>query len=432
MGSSNFLCRGCDSPNTTSLLDLGRLPLANAFVKDESETEDQFTENLTLVMCDSCRLIQIRDEVPRERLFGSYLWVTGTSETAKAYARWFSARLRQRHQPKPSPFLVEVASNDGFFLEYYREAGFGILGVDPSNLAEEANRRGLPSIRDFFGTTVAERIRQERGPADLIVARNVLGHASQLQDLVAGVKNLLAPAGVFILEVPYAYFLRSELQYDTIFHEHLSYPTIGSVSHLMSRFDMKTVDVTFVPMNGGSMLCDIVHRDSPGQRCDQPLIDFEEIIELNKPAGWKHFSEAVEAQRASFIGLLRELAAQGKRVVGYGAAAKCMTMLNYCGVSKELLPVIGDANPRKEGLLCPGVRIPVVSPQQMMAHHPDYIMIGAWNLKDEIMRFLREKLGYGKRFIVPLPAPQVVDYHPEEGTPVRRAGSTTNRPDTPP
>jgi SAM-dependent methyltransferase len=387
---------------------MGRLPLANAFVASPDSTDDHFTERLTLVMCDACRLIQIQYEVPREQLFSSYLWVTGTSSTTKDHAVWFSKRLSERHRNGGKPFLVEVASNDGFFLEHYRAVGFDILGVDPSNLAAEADARGVPSIRDFFGKSIASRIRVERGPADVMVARNVLGHSSQLQDLVAGFQHLLSPSGVLVLEVPYAYFLRNEVQYDTIFHEHLSYPTVVSIKNLFGRFGMKIVDVSFVQMNGGSLLCEIVHESSPRPRADQQFLDFEAIIELDRVSGWRQFAEAVESQRASFRSLLERLAAEKAKVLAYGAAAKCMTMLNYCGVSTDLISAIGDANPRKQGLLCPGVRIPVISPDEVMARHPDYIMIGAWNFKDEIMRFFRGK-GYSGRFIVPLPAPRVVE-----------------------
>jgi novobiocin biosynthesis protein NovU/D-mycarose 3-C-methyltransferase len=406
--TSPFACRACDATSTSVLLEMGRLPLADAFVASADATDDRFTETLTLVMCDACRLVQIREEVPRDKLFRSYLWVSGTSETARRHAAWLSERLRARHHRQPRPFLVEVASNDGFFLEHYRRVGgFDILGVDPSNLALEADQQGIPSVRDFFGAAAAGRIKVERGPADVIVARNVLGHASALQDLVGGVKQLLAPDGVFVLEVPYAYYMRAEIQYDTIFHEHLSYPTIRSVGTLMRRFGLKITDISFVQMNGGSMLCEIVHETSAIPRNDQAMLDFEESIDLNTPRGWRGFAAAVEAQRDSFVALLERLAAERKRVAAYGAAAKCMTMLNYCGVSTNLISVIGDANPRKQGLLCPGVRIPVVSPAEVMARDPDYVMIGAWNFKDEIMQFFREKLGYRSRFIVPLPMPTV-------------------------
>jgi hypothetical protein len=404
-----FACRACDNTETAILLDLGRLPLANAFVKDVHDDADQFRESLTLVMCQSCRLIQIRDAVDRRQLFNSFLWVTATSETTKNYARWFSARAKERYGQEPGRFLVEIASNDGFFLEHYSAAGFDILGVDPSNLAEEANQRGIPSIRDFFGQVVANRIVAERGPADVIVARNVLGHVSELQDLVAGIRTLLARDGVCLLESPYACFLRNELQYDTIFHEHLSYLTVQSVSNLMARFAMKITDVTFVPMNGGSFLFEIRHQESPVPRNDQAIVDFEAIIGLNEPGGWKDFAQAVQEQRSAFVSLLHRVKNEAKRVVGYGAAAKCMTMLNFCNITPDLLPAIGDANTRKQGLLCPGVRIPVVSPDELLQPTPDYIMIGAWNLQAEIIRFFREKKGYRNKFIVPLPTPRIVD-----------------------
>ena len=399
MNAEKFACRACDGTETTVLLDLGKLPLANAFVKNETDTDDRFTETLTLVMCNRCQLIQIRDEVPREKLYSSFLWVTATSETTKNYARWFSARTRDRYQETVGRFLVEIASNDGYFLEHYRADGFKILGVDPSNLAEEADKRGIPSIRDFFGKAIAECILREHGHANVIVARNVLGHVSELQDLVAGIKLLLGRDGVCLIESPYAYFLRNEIQYDTIFHEHLSYLTVG----------MKLTGITFVPMNGGSFLFEISHEESPRGRGDQTTIDFEDIIGLNKVEGWKDFGEAVAYQRSSMRGLLETLAAEGKHVVGYGAAAKSMTMLNFCGVTRKWLAAMGDANPRKQGLLCPGVRIPVVSPEALMELKPDYILVGAWNFKDEIIRFFREKMSYRNRFIIPLPLPRIVD-----------------------
>ncbi len=405
---SAFECRGCGSRDVAVLLDLGQLPLANAFVRSPEDEDDRFREHLTLVMCNQCVLIQIRDEVPRERLFSTFLWVTGTSQGAAAHAQWLSTRLRERHLREGRAFLVEVASNDGFFLRRYRDAGFDVLGVDPADVTAEATAQGLPTIRDFFGLAVADRIVAERGPADVMVARNVLGHSSELRDLVRGMQRLLAPGGVLLLEMPYAYFLRDEVQYDTIFHEHLSYLTVGSVARLMASVGMKVTDVTFVPMNGGSLLCEVVHEDAPAARGDGSLIDFENFIGLNSPAGWQGFASRVRAQRDAFVAMLGDLKTQGRRVVAYGAAAKCMTMLNYCGITTALVTAIGDANPRKQGLLCPGVRIPVVSPDVLMEMKPDVIVIGAWNFKDEIVKTFRAR-GYGGEFLVPLPMPYLTE-----------------------
>lgn len=404
-----FSCRACAGTSSDLLLDLEALPLANAFVRDDSDAADRFRAPLALVMCRSCRLIQLRDLVPREVLFSSYLWMTGISESARRHATWLAARLRERHHRGGTPLLVEIASNDGFFLQHFREAGFEVLGVDPSNFADEANGRGLPSIRDFFGRRLAEAVRGERGPAQVIVARNVFGHASELADLVDGAAFLLAPGGRLVIEVPYAYFLREELQYDTVFHEHVSYLTVLSLANLLARFGLKLVDLAFVAMNGGSVLCEGVHQTDPAPAADRGLIELEAYVGLNRPEGWGRFAAAVEGQRRAFRQLLADLKAAGRTVAGYGAAAKCMTMLNYCGISPDLMRAIGDANPRKQGLMCPGVRIPVVSPEALMVMRPDYVVIGAWNLKDEIMSHLRERHAYRGRFIVPLPTPVVVE-----------------------
>ncbi len=239
------------------------------------------------------------------------------------------------------------------------------------------------------------------------MARNVLGHTNRPADFIAGVKQLLAPGGHFVLEVPYGLMLRDDIQYDTIFHEHVSYPTVTAVANLLRAEQLKITDVTFVQMNGGSMLCEIVHRDAPEPENVQALLDLESLIGLNTPDGWQRFADAVVEQRRSLLALLDRLRASGARIAGYGAAAKSMTMLNYCGIGREYLLAMGDANVRKQGLLCPGVRVRVVSPDAVMALDPDYILIGAWNFRDEIIRQFRER-GYRKGFIVPLPVPTVI------------------------
>ena len=390
------------------LLDLGSVPLANAFCTSEADTADEFRAPLSLVMCENCRLIQIRDLVPREQLFRTYLWVTGTSNAAADYAAKFANRLRERHLKQRGKFLVEIASNDGFFLSRYRDAGFDILGVDPADVALDADKNGLPSIREFFGRRVAESILGSHGPADVVVARNVLGHSEELQDLLEGVAQLLSSHGCFVVELPYAYFIRNELLYDYIFHEHVSYMTVHSLSKLGERYGLKITDVTFSPLNGGSLVVEFVRGNESSQRGDQALLAFEDYIALNRPEGWALFGEAVQAQRRDFMAILNDLHGQRCTVVGYGASARCMTMLNYCGVTRAHLRAMSDSNPRKQGLLCPGSRIPVLSPDELMALDPAYVMIGAWNFKDEIMETLKKKYSYTGKFIVPLPKPIVV------------------------
>jgi SAM-dependent methyltransferase len=409
MNSPSFHCRCCDGGQAHELLDLGALPLGNAFVAHADATDDDFRPPLTLVMCATCGLIQLAAPIDRALLFTHYLWVTGTSESAVRHAQWLAARLAAGRKTSAPSLLVEIASNDGSFLRHYRAAGFNILGVDPSDVGAKADANGLPTLRAFFGAAVAGDIVARHGQADVIVARNVIGHSSQLRDLMDGVAQLLAPDGRFVIEHPYAYLLRDETQYDTIFHEHVSYPTIRSVAGLVARYGMKIVDVGFVDMNGGSMLVEVMRNDAPAPRADLGLIAFEDFIGLNEPAGWVSFRDKVVAQRASLRALLSQLKAEGRTVVGYGAAAKCMTMLNYCGIDTTLVSAFGDANPLKQGLLCPGVRIPVVSPAELVAMQPDYVLIGAWNLKREIIAQFRAELAYTGKFIVPLPEPIIID-----------------------
>jgi len=387
---------------------MGEVPLANAFVESSLGSADSFRAPLSLVMCDHCRLIQIQKLVDREQLFSDYLWVTGTSRAAARHAPWLASRLASRYLTEANNFLVEIASNDGFFLRHYREAGFRIQGVDPSNIALTANDAGLPSIRGFFGCEIAERIVREQGKPAIVVARNVLGHSSELRDLIGGVEMMLAPGGRLVIEHPYAYLMREEVQYDQIFHEHVSYPTIQSLSNLLEQFNLKIVDVSFVDMNGGSILVEAAHSCDQVPEAGLEMKEFENFIQLNEPQGWERFRSAVFNQRDALVQLLEELRADQALITGYGAAAKCMTMLNFCQIDTRLISAFGDANPKKQGLLCPGVRIPVVSPEELLAMNPDYILLGAWNLKEEIIRQFRDEWGYAGKFISPAPMPVIM------------------------
>lgn len=407
MNNNNFTCRSCNGHDFHIILDMGKLPLANAFAKSVDDDIDSFRAQQTLVMCESCQLIQLQDMVDREELFRNYLWVTGTSQAASDHAQWLSQKLAKQYLNEQNNFLVEIASNDGFFLKHYREAGFDILGVDPSNIAAEADKRGIPTLQTFFGKEVSKKIVDERGQAQIIIARNVLGHSSELRDLIEGAAMLLAQGGRLIIEHPYAYLMRSEVQYDQIFHEHVSYPTVQSLSNLIDQFGLKIIDIDFVDMNGGSMFVEITQKSDPTPAGGLEIMNFENFIQLNEPKGWDDFSNTVTRQKKELVELLQKLKSEGKIVAGYGAAAKSMVMLNYCGIDTNLISIFADANPNKQNLLCPGVRIPVVSPDEMLATNPDYILIGAWNLKKEIIHQLRHEKGFKGKFIVPLPLPSI-------------------------
>ena len=408
MTADRFECRLCGSADQHLVLELGLLPLANDFVASPADTRDLSREPVALVMCSACRLLQLRELVPPTRMFSNYVWTSSSSQAANAHAEKFAAATASRYPTSTHPFLVEVASNDGLLLRKLGGCGYRILGVDPSDLADEASSSGVPTLRAFFAEEVARQIVREHGQADVIVARNVVGHVADLRGFLGGVRELLRPGGAFIVESPYAHGLRNELQYDYVFHEHVCYFTIQTLTAALRRFGLAPQHLGFVPMNGGSFLCHARREDDPAPDASlQPLCELERVFELNEPRGWSWFAAAVSHQRERLRSLLEERRRAGAKVAAYGAAAKTMTMFNFCGLTPDLVGVIADGSPRKQGLLCPGVRIPVVSPERLLELRPDYVLIGAWNFTDEIIGQLRSR-GYEGRFIVPLPVPRVL------------------------
>jgi SAM-dependent methyltransferase len=394
-----FECRLCRASVPEPVVDLGDLPLANAFVDPASgDAPDAPRLPVALVMCAGCRLLQLREPAPRGDLFGEYLWTTGTSSTAVAHSRALAERVAAL---RPASFLVEVASNDGTFLRAFAAAGMQVLGVEPSNLADEATAAGLPTHRTYFDGAAAARIVEERGTASVIVARNVIGHTDDLRGLLEGVDRLLAPDGVLVVESPYAMLLLVQLQYDTIFHEHVSYFTLSTLTAALRTIGLEIVDVDVVGLNGGSFLCTATRGGIPATR---GILALEEELQLNEPAGWSDYGARVERQREELVDAIDAIRADGGNLVGYGAAAKTMTMLNYCGIGPGRVSLFADANPRKQGLLCPGVRIPVAD---VAASRPSHVLVGPWNLQAEIVASVRAA-GFEGDFVVPLPVPRVL------------------------
>ena len=400
--SAAFECRLCGATEPQPVVDLGDLPLANAFANPATgDDPDGPRFPVALVMCGACHLLQLREPAPRSHLFDEYLWTTGTSSTAVAHASALAGRVAAL---RPGSFLVEVASNDGTFLQAFADAGLRVLGVEPSNLADEASAAGRPTMRSYFDGDAAGRILEEHGPAQVIVARNVIGHTDDLRGLLDGIGRLLAPDGVLIVESPYALLLSAQLQYDTIFHEHVSYFTLSTLSTALRSVGLEIVDFDTVDLNGGSFLCTATRGGTPTTR---GVLALEEQLSLNEVDGWWDYEARVSRQRGDLLDAIDSISAAGGRLVGYGAAAKTMTMLNYCGIGPDRIGQFADANPRKQGLLCPGVRIPVASWADVAASEPSHVLVGPWNLQTEIVASLRAG-GFTGDFVVPLPVPRVL------------------------
>ena len=404
--SRTFECRLCRASEPEPVLDLGNLPLANAFVDPAIENEpDAARFPVALVMCSTCRLLQLREPAPRSHLFDDYLWTTGTSSTAVAHATVLAGHVAGL---RPESFLVEIASNDGTFLRAFAAAGLQVLGVEPSNLAHEATAAGLPTLRSYFDRAAAAQIVEEHGQAQVIVARNVIGHTDDLRGLLEGIDLLLAPDGMLLVESPYAFLLSAQLQYDTIFHEHVSYFTLTTLAAALGSVGLGIVDLDMVGLNGGSFLCTATRGGSSTIR---GILALEDQLLLNDPSGWWDYAARVERQRDGLLDVIDTIRANGGHLVGYGAAAKTMTMLNYCGIGPDRIAQFADANPRKQGLLCPGVRIPVASWADVAASTPSHVLIGPWNLQAEIVASLRAG-GFAGEFVMPLPVPRVLPPSP--------------------
>lgn len=402
--SVGFACRLCGAAEFDRVLDLGSLPLPNALTKTAQQPAER--ARTTLGMCRSCRLLQLTELVDRDRLFGQYIWTSSSSATALAYAASFARRVAAALPPVTHPFVLEIASNDGMMLKALQAHGYDVLGVEPSNLAEEANAAGLATYHGYFGAASADEIAGDRR-ADIIVARNVIGHTQDLTGFLAGLRTALAPGGTIILESPYALAMRLHCQYDTIFHEHVSYFTVTTLHNALGRYGMRLTNVDMVAMNGGSFLCEAKAGQAALTSSVRTATAIEEQLVLNDAVGWNAFRESALDHRRLLRRLLGRLRASGRSVWVYGAAAKTIVMLNYCRIDRSYVEAIADNNPRKQGSYAPGLGLPIRSPGELLRESPDYVVIGPANLEAEICQQLRAQ-GYRGRFISAMPLPRLL------------------------
>ena len=401
-------CRICNSNEILPILDLGNQPLANSLKKEKTQSETFFP--LEICQCKKCSVIQLTETIDAKLLFNEYLWVTGTSKIAKEYSQIFFERSKKYIQSK-NPFIIEIASNDGTFLKPFKEHGFKVLGVDPaSNIAEIANRQGIKTIPEFFGLQSSKAIVEKEGKANLIFARNVIPHVENIKDVINGISNLLSENGVGIIEFHRADIILDELHYDSIYHEHLFYFSINSLTYLLNSFNLYPFDLDVSPISGGSF---VIYFSKERKSKSKILLDKEkEEINLgvDKLINWKNFSLKVTAHKKKIVQIVSDFNKAKKKVVAYGASARSSTLLNFCELSYKDLKVIADKAPMKQGLFTPGTSIPIVSPEEALEDNPDVILLLAWNFKDEIIEELKTKYLWEGKIILPLPyEPIVID-----------------------
>jgi SAM-dependent methyltransferase len=378
-------------------------PLANSYVVPGNEMLEQ-RYPLHARLCDVCGLVQVDDVVPAAEIFSDYAYFSSMAESWLRHAQRYAQAVTGKLGLGENSFVVEVASNDGYLLRWFVERGIRVLGVEPAeNVAQVAIGAGVPTEVQFFGEAVACSIRDAHGPADLIVANNVLAHVPDLNDFVAGFAALLAPDGVVTVEFPHLLQLVERTQFDTIYHEHYSYFGLTAAAAAFERHGLAVFDVELLPSHGGSLRLWVapIHsgRSIAVSATVAAVIESEAAARLDRPEGYEDFRSRVEACRQGLLQYLHERTG----VVAYGAAAKGNTLLNYAGVDTELIPYVADRSPHKQGLLLPGSHLPIYPPEQLLEDQPDVVLVLPWNLRREISEQLHVAREWGGRFAVAVP-----------------------------
>ncbi|MBI2610892.1 class I SAM-dependent methyltransferase [Candidatus Kaiserbacteria bacterium] len=411
----SLACRSCRSSKLLPILSLGKTPLANALLTRAQLDEPETTYPLDLVFCPRCTLVQITKTIPPETLFRNYFYFSSVSDTILKSACELAERMIEKRDLGPKSFVVEIASNDGYLLKNYAAREIPVLGIEPArNIAEVAQKRGIPTIAEFFDERLARKLVIEDRTADVIHAHNVIAHVADLHGVVAGIATLLKPDGIAIVENHYVKDLIDHTEFDSIYHEHLCYYSVTSFKNLFAVHGLRLVDVERIPLHGGSLRVFFQQEDGPqtlqkeGAKRVETLLEEEVSWGVANVGFYAEFGKKVELLKTELLSLLKKLKSQGKHIAVYGASAKSTTLLNYFGIGKETIDYVVDRSPAKQGHFTPGTHLEILPPEKLMEDRPDYTLLLAWNFANEVLAQQDAYRKAGGRFIIPIPELKVV------------------------
>lgn len=401
-------CRSCSTEMQKPFLSLGMSPLSNRFLSNQNVAAMEPFFPLETFVCPKCFMVQLDSFEAPENIFSDYVYFSSYSTSWLEHAKKYSEKMIQERKLNSQSMVVEIASNDGYLLQYFRQKQIPVLGIEPAaNVAAVAQKeRGVRSLSEFFSEKLAEKLAKEGFQADLMAANNVLAHVPNLNDFVRGFKKLLKPTGVATFEFPHLMNMIDENQFDTIYHEHFSYFSLLAIAPVFARAGLQVYDVEQLSTHGGSLRLFVKHQENTELK-ETPAV--QALIEKEKKLGYANlefydkYREKVVAVKRDFLEFLIQAKRQGKKVLAYGAAAKGNTLLNFCGVREDFIDFVADRNPHKQNKYLPGVHIPVRSVEDLMSAKPDYVVILPWNLRNEIQTQLADIRGWGGKFVVAVP-----------------------------
>ena len=404
------ICRFCGEDLNKTFINLGAQPLSNSYVSDEKQPENIYS--LHVWVCGNCKLVQLEEYETPEEIFSEYSYFSSYSDSWLKHAKEYTDYMVERFGFNDKSHVVEIASNDGYLLQYFIEKGIPVLGIEPAkNVAAVAEQKGVTTLSEFFGVALAKKLAKKQ-KADLLLGNNVLAHVPDINDFMEGMHVLLADDGIITMEFPHLLQLIANNEFDTIYHEHFSYLSFSVVNQIFAVHGLKIFDVEELETHGGSLRIFACHNNLNKYGISKSVAEMlrrEETACLLDMTAYTHFEKRVQQTKRDLLSLLIQLKNAGKNIVAYGAAAKGNTLLNYCGIGTDFINYVVDKNPNKQGVFLPGSRIPVLAPDIIKQTKPDYVLVLPWNLKSEITEQLNYIKDWQGKFIFAIPHVEVIN-----------------------